>query len=85
MKQAVTGIINKIPAAEASHTHGWARVWADNLGVELNDTDQKVSEVAYIDHGVNFGGTLNLLGGWQEEQSKRIDKLKDTPVIYSWS
>ena len=83
MKQAVTGIINKIPATDASHTHGWARVWADNLGIELNDHDEKVSEVAFIDHGVNFSGGLNLMGGWQPEQTKRIDKLKDTPVIYS--
>ena len=83
MKQAVTGIINKIPAAETSHTHGWARTWAENLGVALNSHDEKVSEVAYIDHGVNFGGVLNLMGGWQPEQTKRIDKLKDTPFIYS--
>ena len=48
MKQAVTGIINKIPASDASHTHGWARVWADNLGIELNDHDEKVSSGANL-------------------------------------
>ena len=83
MKQAVTGIINKIPATPRSHTRGWADVWSRNLNVPLNDSDKVVEDVAYIDHGVNFGGGLNLMGGWQDKQTDRIAALAETREIYS--
>ena len=78
----ITGTFNKIPRKKNSHGYGWARTWAENLGVEINH-DGDIVEVLHLDHGVNFGGSLNLFSGFNEELEKRINNFLEAKVIYS--
>ena len=68
----ITGTFNKIPRKKNSHGYGWARTWAENLNTSINH-DGNPSCIIYVDHGVNFGGGLNLFGGFNDELKKRID------------
>ena len=54
----ITGTFNKIPRKKNSHGYGWARTWAENLKTSINHDGLPV-ETLYLDHGVNFGGSLN--------------------------
>lgn len=78
----ITGTFNKIPRKKNSHGYGWARTWAENLGVEINH-DGDIVEVLHLDHGVNFGGSLNLFSGFNEELEKRINNFLEAKVVYS--
>lgn len=78
----ITGTFNKIPRKKNSHGYGWAKTWSENLGVEINyDGDQ--TDLIYLDHGVNFGGSLNLFAGFNDDLKKRIDNFLTANVIYS--
>lgn len=65
------------PASMRSHVRGWAMHWADCLGADIADKEQDLStaSVLYIDHGVNFGGSLNLFGGVTSEIVTRIEQI----------
>ena len=78
----ITGTFNKIPRKKNSHGYGWARTWAENLNVPINHDGHK-AEVIYVDHGVNFGGGLNLFGGFNEELKQRIDNFLAANEVYS--
>jgi len=78
----ITGTFNKIPRKKNSHGYGWARTWSENLGVGINHEVDTV-ETLYLDHGVNFGGSLNLFGGFTEDLEKRINNFLEAKVIYS--
>ena len=78
----ITGTFNKIPRKKNSHGYGWARTWSENLGVGINHEGYQV-DVLYLDHGVNFGGSLNLFSGFNEELETRINNFLEAKVIYS--
>jgi hypothetical protein len=66
----------------SSHTHGWALSWAENLGVPINYDNEPVKEI-YVDHGVNFGGSLNLFGGYTQELEDRIEAALQAEIVWS--
>lgn len=37
----------------------------------------------YVDHGVNFGGSLNLFGGYDEKLDRRIRNALKADVVWS--
>lgn len=78
----ITGTFNKIPKKKNSHGFGWARTWSENLGVDINHNGD-YTEVLYLDHGVNFGGSLNLFSGFDNELEFRINNFLDAKVLYS--
>ena len=78
----ITGTFNKIPRKKNSHGYGWARTWAENLMTTINHDGLPV-EILYLDHGVNFGGGLNLFGGFTEELKQRIDNFLLADKVYS--
>ena len=78
----ITGTFNKIPRKKNSHGYGWARTWAENLMTTINHDGLPV-ETLYLDHGVNFGGGLNLFGGFTPELKQRIDNFLLANKVYS--
>jgi len=78
----ITGTFNKIPKKKNSHGYGWARTWSENLNVGINH-EGNPAEVIYVDHGVNFGGGLNLFGGFNDELKQRIDNFLLANEVYS--
>jgi len=78
----ITGTFNAIPKTKNSHGYGWARTWAENLDVDINHAGDPV-DILYLDHGVNFGGGLNLFGGYDEKLHNRILNLMEAKEIYS--
>ena len=84
--KVITNPISNIPLNVKSHTRGWSVVWQDQLGATL---DVKCSpnivnfDTVYIDHGANFGGTLNLFGGATKEVFDRINRVVSCKNIIS--
>lgn len=78
----ITGTFNAIPKTKNSHGYGWARTWAENLSVNINHAGDPV-DILYLDHGVNFGGGLNLFGGYDDKLHNRILNLMEAKEIYS--
>ena len=82
----ITNPISNIPVNKKSHVHGWAQVWSDQLGASINhkcDSSVFDADVIYIDHGVNFGGTLNLFGGATEDLYHKINRVVSNPNVIS--
>jgi hypothetical protein len=77
----ITGTFNKIPKKKNSHGYGWARTWSENLDVGINH-EAEIVDVLYLDHGVNFGGSLNLFGGFTEDLEKRINNFLEARLVY---
>lgn len=78
----IVGSFNKIPKKKNSHSYGWARTWSENLGVPL-DHDNTTHPKVYLLHGANFGGALNLFGGFTEELKSSVDNLMLAEEIIS--
>ena len=78
----ITGTFNKIPRKKNSHGYGWARTWAENLNVGINHDADPV-EILYLDHGVNFGGSINLFGGFDDKLKQRVDNFLLADKVYS--
>ena len=78
----ITGTFNKIPRKKNSHGYGWARSWAENLGVDINHDNLPV-ETLYLDHGVNFGGSINLFGGFNDKLKESIDNFLAAEYVIS--
>jgi hypothetical protein len=50
--------------------------WSECLGVQILRHDEPLtSQVLYLEHGVNFGGTLNLFGGVDLKLVDRLEAL----------
>lgn len=65
-----------IPVRPKSHVRGWAMHWAECLGVPIaKPTDPLVCPTLYIEHGVNFGGVLNLFGGVSDSLVDKLEEL----------
>ena len=79
----ITGTFNKIPKKKNSHGYGWARTWSENLGdIGINHEGDYIPHL-YLDHGVNFGGGLNLFGGFNGDLKKRIDNFLLAEEVFS--
>lgn len=85
MNKLIFNPFSPIPKSQKSHVRGWSMIWAELLGAKIadKDTDLTKADVLYLDHGVNFGGSLNLFGGVTGEV---IDQLihvlaSDTPLV----
>lgn len=82
----ITNPISNIPKNEKSHVHGWTQVWREQLKASI---DYKCTpaitkaDVVYIDHGANFGGSLNLFGGANKEVFDRINLVLSCPNVVS--
>ncbi len=73
-----------IPKSDKSHVRGWAQHWAECLDVSIADKSTNLKGDLYLDHGVNFGGILNLFGGVSDELVDRIIEMIDCPgELYS--
>ena len=86
MMNVITNPISNIPKNEKSHVHGWSQLWRDQLSAFIDHkcTPQITkADVVYIDHGANFGGTLNLFGGANKEVYDRINLVMSCSNIVS--
>ena len=82
----ITNPISNIPKNEKSHVHGWSQLWRDQLSAFIDHkcTPQITkADVVYIDHGANFGGSLNLFGGANKEVYDRINLVMSCSNIVS--
>lgn len=74
----LTNPISNVPANAKSHSWGWAQVWRDQLGaiVDHKCTPKVLdADTVYIEHGANFGGSLNLFGGATKEIFDKINRV----------
>lgn len=82
----ITNPISNIPKLAASHVRGWSEVWSDQLGADINhacDVEIVKAEEVFIEHGVNFGGTLNLFGGANETLFDRLNRVAECKNVIS--
>ena len=72
----ITNPISNIPQNQKSHVLGWSQTWEEQLNAAINHKCTPAimqHDVVYIDHGANFGGTLNLFGGATKEIYDKIN------------
>ena len=81
----ITNPISNIPVNKKSHVYGWAKKWADLLDQQIDHkcTLDRADDIVYIDHGVSFGGTLNLFGGANKDIFDKLEKLMTKENIVS--
>lgn len=82
----LTNPISNIPKLKNSHVLGWSLVWADQLQARIDHACSPaigLDKTVYIEHGVNFGGTLNLFGGATKEIFDRINRVAAHPNVVS--
>ena len=79
MKSIIFNPFTPIPKSNKSHVKGWSIVWSQRLNADIatKDIDLLDYEKIYIDHGVNFSGSLNLFGGFNDEVVSRFYNLND--------
>lgn len=77
MKSIIVNPFTPIPKSDKSHVRGWSMLWANRLGAEIGtkEVDVRNYDTIYIDHGVNFSGSLNLFGGFNDEVANRVIQL----------
>lgn len=80
--EMITGVFQNITRRPSSHTFGWSSTWSENLGIPINH-DNKPIDVLYLENGVNFGGSLNLFGGYDEKLDRRIRNALEAEVVWS--
>ena len=76
MNNVITNPIANVPMNAKSHSHGWAQVWRDQLNatIDYKCTPKILNyDTVYIEHGANFGGTLNLFGGATKDVYDKIN------------
>lgn len=78
-KSIIFNPFTSIPKSEKSHIRGWALMWAQRLDADIatKETDLLGYENIYIDHGVNFHGSLNLFGGFNDDIVSNCYNLMD--------
>jgi hypothetical protein len=79
MKSVIFNPFTPIPKSDKSHVKGWSLLWSQRLNADIatKDIDLMDYNHIYIDHGVNFSGSLNLFGGFNEEVVSRFYNLFD--------
>lgn len=75
--------ISNIPVNKKSHVYGWSKKWSDLLNVKIDHKCEQYHETAYIDHGANFSGTLNLFGGANKDVFDRINRVMTSEKVVS--
>lgn len=77
MKTYVFNPFTPVPASPKSHVRGWSVHWAESIGADVAGKDTSIidADELYLDHGVNFGGGLNLFGGVTEDVMDRLEEL----------
>jgi len=86
MNSVITNPISNIPVNAKSHVHGWTQTWHRQLGSDINyKCTPKVMDydTVYIDHGANFGGTLNLFGGADKSVYDRVNRIAASKNVIS--
>jgi len=84
--KVITNPINNIPVNAKSHTLGWAQLWRDQLGAYIDNKctpNVRKASTVYIDHGANFGGTLNLFGGANKEVYDKLNIIASCKEVIS--
>ncbi len=82
----ITNPISNIPQLKNSHVLGWSSVWQSQLDASI---DHKCSDnvsnadTLYIEHGVNFGGSLNLFGGATKDIYDKINRVSSHENVIS--
>lgn len=73
----VANLFSPIPVAKNSHSLGWSAYWARKLDAKIIRDLSIVSkkDTLYIDHGVNFNGSLNLFGGFSDHMFSQLSHL----------
>lgn len=72
-----------IPKSNKSHVKGWALHWAESLDLPIH-REGPYSGDLYFEHGVNFGGSLNLFGGVTDQIIDNLKQLAASPdKLYS--
>ena len=79
---AITSVFQKLTRKPWSHTNGWSQCWSENLGIPINYDNEPVDEI-YVDHGVNFSGTLNLFGGYDQKLETRLEAALKADTVWS--
>lgn len=78
--------ITNIPKHPKSHVHGWAKHWSQ-FTFPYGSIDHKFEygpyDEVYVDHGINFSGTLNLFGGATREVYNKMNMLIECNKIIS--
>jgi hypothetical protein len=71
---------SSIPVHPKSHVRGWSQHWANTLGTTVAQKAESYDncESLYLDHGVNYGGGLNLFGGVTDEVFDRLKNLSES-------
>lgn len=64
-----------IPKSEKSHVRGWTEHWSECIDEPIASKDSLLKGDLYIDHGVNFGGNLNLFGGVTSDITDKLKQL----------
>lgn len=70
--------ISNIPKLPNSHVLAWSQVWSDQLQVPIRhgvDPSVGAETKLYIEHGVNFGGSLNLFGGADDKLFHKVNAV----------
>ena len=75
--------ISNIPVNKKSHVYGWAKKWSDLLDIKIDHKCDQYHETAYIEHGANFSGTLNLFGGANKDVFDRINRVMTSEKVVS--
>lgn len=86
MTKCITNPITNIPKRSTSHVLGWTQTWSNQLKASIDHKCTPAitkADVVYIDHGANFGGTLNLFGGANKEVYDRINLIMSCDNIVS--
>lgn len=84
--KVLTNPISNVPKLKNSHVLGWSLVWADQLGARIDHVCSPsigLANEVYLEHGVNFSGTLNLFGGATKEIYDRINRVAAHPNVTS--
>lgn len=79
----ITNPISNIPVNAKSHVYGWAKKWSELLDQRIDHKCEKFNATTHIEHGANFGGTLNLFGGANKDVYNRINRVMTSDNIIS--
>jgi hypothetical protein len=79
----IVNLFSNIPSNEKSHLYGWAKHWSECLNVPIDFKFTQPHKALYIDHGVNFGGNLNLFGGANKDVYDKLNNLLQSDRILS--
>jgi len=72
-----------IPKSNKSHVKGWALHWSESIDQPIHREGDYSGDL-YFEHGVNFGGSLNLFGGVTCEIVDNLKQLvASTDKLYS--